>query len=313
MPPVLTIIVVNWNTAAQLRACLRSVARETVALPHRVIVVDNASRDGSPELVRREFPEVELIQAPANLGYAGGNNLALPLVESEYLALLNPDTVIEDRALERLVAVLDRRPAAGAVGPRLRHPTGRYAIENGGWQPTIGTIFNHYSGLSRLAPRRFRGLHLIADAPCRVGWLSGACLVVRRAAAVGAGPLLEDWFMYAEDVEWCDRLARRGWELWYEPSAPVLHLDRQATSQREASFSTLWAQGLHQHYVRRARPRLPQLLLFDALLIGGLLSRAALYWARLLRRPAEVQWRGEARSFVAAAGAIARLAWRATR
>lgn len=308
MAPTLTVIVVNWNTAAPLRDCLRSVARETARLPHRVIVVDNASADGSADLVRREFPDAELIVAPANLGFAGGNNLALPLVESEYLALLNPDTVIEDRALERLVACLDARPAAGAVGPRLRHPAGRYAIENGGWQPTIGTVVAHYSGLSRLAPRRIRGLHLIGGGPRRVGWLSGACLVARRAAARAAGPLLEEWFMYAEDVEWCDRLAARGWELWYEPAATVLHLDRQATGQRGAAFSTLWARGLRQHYARRSRPARARLLLFDAALAGGLLSRAALYGLRALRRPAEAHWRAEARSFARAAGEIARLA-----
>lgn len=305
--PALTVIIVNWNTAALLRDCLRSVARETPELPHRVIIVDNASTDDSVAMIRREFPEVELIFAPANLGYAGGNNLALPLVAGEYVALLNPDTVIEDRALEKLVAFLDAHPRAGAAGPCLRHPAGRYAIENGGWQPTIGTLFAHYSGLSRLAPRRVRGLHLIGQERRRVGWLSGACLVVRSAAARAAGPLLEEWFMYAEDVEWCDRLASRGWELWFEPAASVLHLDRQATGQREATFSTLWAQGLHRHYVRRSRPARPQLLLFDAILIGGLLSRAAIYGLRSLRRPAERQWRAEARSFARAAWEIARL------
>ncbi|MFN8516396.1 MAG: glycosyltransferase, partial [Chloroflexia bacterium] len=232
---------------------------------------------------------------------------ALPLVTSEYVALLNPDTVVEDRALERLVAFLDGHPAAGAVGPRLRHPAGRYAIENGGWQPTIGTVFAHYSGLSRLLPGRVRGLHVIGAERRRVGWLSGACLVVRGAAARAAGPLLEEWFMYAEDVEWCDRLAARGWELWFEPGASVLHLDRQATGQRGATFSTLWAQGLHRHYVRRARPGRLRVLLFDAILCGGLLSRAAVYGVRAIRRPGEAHWRAEARSFVRAAGEIARL------
>jgi GT2 family glycosyltransferase len=307
LPAALTVIVVNWNTAALLRECLRSVARETAGLPHRVIVVDNASTDGSAAMVRAEFPEVELIAAEANLGYAGGNNRALPLVGGEYVALLNPDTVVEDRALERLVAFLDAHPAAGAVGPRLRHPAGRYAIENGGWQPAIGTLFAHYSGLSRLLPGRVRGLHLIGRERRRVEWLSGACLVARSAAARAAGPLLEEWFMYAEDVEWCDRLAARGWELWFEPGASVLHLDRQATGQRGATFSTLWAQGLHRHYVRRSRPDRLRVLLFDAILSGGLLSRAAIYGARAMRRPAEAHWRAEARSFVRAAGEIARL------
>lgn len=309
-PPRLSIIIVNWNTGSLLRDCLRSVGRETPALPHEVIVVDNASTDGSADLLRREFPAVRLIASATNRGYAGGNNLALPEARGAYLALLNPDTILEDRALERLVAFLDRHPPAGAVGPALRHPAGRYAIRNGGWQPTIGTLLAHYAGLSRLWPARIRGLHLVTDWPQRVGWLSGACLVVRRAAALQAGPLYEDWFMYAEDVEWCDRLAALGWDLWYEPAARVIHLDRQSTAQREARFSTLWAQGLHHHYVRRSAAPRPRVILFDAILAAGLLSRALLYLMRAARSPrGRAAWRGEARSFARAAGEVIRLAW----
>ncbi len=309
--PTLSIIIVNWNTGALLCECLRSIARETPDLPHEIIVVDNASTDGSADLVRRESPAVRLIESGANRGYAGGNNLALPAVRGAFIALLNPDTRIEDRALERLVAFLRARPQAGAVGPRLLDPGRRYAVRNGGWQPTIGTVLAHYGGLSRLLPGRVRGLHTIADRRQRVGWLSGACLVVRRAVVAEVGPLHEEWFMYAEDVEWCDRIAGRGWQLWYEPAARVIHLDRRSTSQRERRFSTLWAHGLHHHYVRRSRAGWPRILLFDAILAAGLLSRAVLYLARATRAPRQGLWRAEARAFARGAREIVQLGWRA--
>ncbi len=313
MVPTLSIIIVNWNTGELLRDCLRSIARETAAVAHEIIVVDNASTDGSAELVRREFPAVRLIASGANRGYAAGNNLALPIARGDFLALLNPDTLIADRALERLVDFLIARPQAGAVGPQLLDPAGRYAIRNGGWQPTLGTILAHASGVSRLTSGRVRGLHTIADRRQRVGWLSGACLVVRRATAESVGPLHEDWFLYAEDVEWCDRIGRCSWELWYEPAACVVHLDRSSTRQRGGRFSTLWIQGLHHHYARRTRAGRPRLLLFDAILAAGLLSRTPFYLARAIaprRAGQRPEWRAEAESFARGAYEVVRLGWR---
>lgn len=200
------------ESAALLRECLRSVARETAGVPHRVI-----GRWITPRRTRAwrwcggSFPGSSCLWPRRIWGMRGGNNRALPLVTSEYVALLNPNQVRWNGALERLVAFLDAHPAAGAVGPRLRHPArGRYAIENGGWQPTIGTVFAHYSGLSRLLPGRVRGLHADRGGAAAGGVAVGG--VPGGAGCGGAGggaALIEEWFMYAEDVEWCDRLAAR--------------------------------------------------------------------------------------------------------
>lgn len=308
--PALSIIIVNWNTGRLLGDCLRAIARETPDLSHEVIVVDNASSDDSAALVRRDFPQVRLLESGGNRGYAGGNNLAFPLARGDFVALLNPDTLVEDRALERLVAFLRARPAVGAVGPRLLDPDGRYAIRNGGHQPTTLTLLAHYGGLSRLSGGRVRGLHTVTDRRQRVGWLSGACLVVRRAVVDSVGPLREDWFLYAEDVEWCDRIGAHGWQLWYEPAARVVHLDRRSTSQRGRSFSTRWAHGLHHHFVRRTGASRARVMAFDAVLAGGLLSRALLYLLRSTRPARREQWRDEARSFVRGAVEILRLGWK---
>jgi GT2 family glycosyltransferase len=306
-PIALTIVIVNWNTAALLGDCLATIARETTRLAHEIIVVDNASTDGSAGMMRDAFPYVRLLEAPSNVGYAAGNNLALSRARGRYVALLNPDTLVHERALERLVDALEAMPLAGAVGPALRHPQGRYAVRNGGWQPTIGTIAAHYSGLSRSGSRYLRGLHLMDDRRQRVGWLSGACLVVRREVVAAVGPLHEEWFLYAEDVEWCDRIARAGWELWYEPSATIIHLDRQSTGQRGATFSTLWARGLHEHYRRRTGAGAVRLFVFDCTLAAGIFSRALLYFARALSPRQRALWLTEAYSFARAAQMLLRL------
>lgn len=293
-PPRLSIAIVNWNSGAQLRDCLTTIQCATRST-YEVVVVDNASDDGSATGVDAEFPYVSVLANAENLGFAAGTNLALPRAQGEFIVLLNPDTLVTHAALDRLADFLTSHPRAGAAGPDLPHPNGRYHVRNGGWQPSIGSVFAHYSGLSRLAPG-LRGLHTTRPVAQRVGWLSGACLMVRRAAADSAGPLHEGWFMYAEDVEWCDRIGRH-WELWYLPAVKVAHLDRQSTRRRGRRFSTLWAIGLHRHYVRRARPGRAALLVFDAIVAAGLLSRACLYAARAALAWRREPWWPEARDF----------------
>lgn len=310
--PVLSVIIVNWNTGTLLHDCLASIADGTSSQTHEIIVVDNASTDGSVDLVRQFHPYVRLIEARENRGYAGGNNLALPLARGEFIVLLNPDTLVVDGALERLTRFLTDHPRAGAVGPQLIHPGRRYKIRNGGWQPSIATILAHYSGLSRLFPGRVRGLHTIANQQQPVGWLSGACLVARRAAIEAAGPLHEGWFLYAEDVEWCHRIRNAGWQLWFEPNARIIHFDRASTSQRERAYSTMWAHGLHHCYARNTGAPWLRLFLFDIALAAGLVSRALLYTLRFASSPrAGRHWHYEACSFIRAAREVLQLGWQA--
>lgn len=302
--PRLSIAIVNWNSGAHLRDCLSTIERET-RTPYEVLILDNASCDGSAKGIETGYSNVSVLWSSTNLGFATGVNLLLPRAQGDYVVLLNPDTLILHRALDRLADFMVAHPSAGAVGPTLRHPTGRYQVQNGGWQPTIWTVLAHYSGLTRLVPG-LHGLHTTRDTTQRVGWLSGACLMVRREAVTMAGPLHEDWFLYGEDVEWCDRIGR-DWELWYLSEAKVLHLDRQSTKRRGRAFSTLWAVGLHHHYVRRGRPNRLQLLAFDTCMAAGLLSRACLYAGRAVWSRRTDPWLPEAVDFVHGAWDLIRL------
>jgi N-acetylglucosaminyl-diphospho-decaprenol L-rhamnosyltransferase len=299
-----SIVVVSWNTRDLLRSCLQSIIATAPAGTYEIIVVDNASADGSPQMVREEFPAVRLIENSDNRGFAAANNQAFPLCSGAYVLLLNSDATLRPAALERLVAFLEGHPAAGVVGPKVVHPQQRMNVLSGGYLPSVRTVFNHFFLLFRLFPERpgCRGLHLLIgvhdDRPRRVEWIAGVCFLVRAAVIQQVGPLSDQWFMYAEDMEWSERIGRGGWELHHVPDAVVEHWGGASTKQN-ATVSTMWVASLRSYFILRAQPSRPHLLLFDAILIAGLASRILLYLKRsLLDRRQRAAWRGEARRFV---------------
>jgi len=225
-PADLAIVIVSYNTKALLRACLRALPAACAGLDWHATVVDNASTDGSPEMVAAEFPQVELVRSSENLGFARANNLALRRARARHLLLLNPDTEAEAGSLARLVEFLDDNPDAGACGPKLLNTDGSLQ-RNGARFPTLLREFLGVTGLRRLAMRRCEMALGYGredfDVLCEVDQLSGACLMVRAAAAEQVGLLDERFFMFYEEVEWCHRIKRAGWRIWYVPGARVVH------------------------------------------------------------------------------------------
>lgn len=225
----LSIIVVSYNTEALLRACLHSIPAACAGLTHETYVVDNVSSDGSAEMVRREFPGVHLTVAPSNLGFARANNLALALPEvqeSRYVLLLNPDTEAAPDSLAALVRFMDAHPDAGACGPKLLNTDGSIQ-RNGGKFPGVLRDFLSVTGLRKLAMRRYE----IAlgygredfDTLVEVDQVSGACLLARGEVLEKVGPLDERFFMFYEEIDWCWRIKRAGWAVYYVPEAVVTH------------------------------------------------------------------------------------------
>jgi len=303
--PNLSIIIVNWNTKDLLADCLDSIMENGHGLSLQIFVVDTDSPDGCAEMVRTRFPDVHLIENETNVGFAAANNQALPLCFAEYVMLLNSDTQIVGNALVVLVDFLNEHPRAGAIGPKIVHPLSRLRTLSCGYQPTLRTIFNHYFFLSRLFPesQTFRGYHLLIDIhddrPRPVEWLSGACLLVRRQVIEQVGPLREDWFMYVEDLEWCDRISAGGWELIHVPDAVVQHY-QGASTQRNKAVSTMWIQNLKEYFVMRSRATRLESSLFSLVLAMGLTFRAVLYWVRgLVQGQSDVAWRAEGNRFLA--------------
>jgi N-acetylglucosaminyl-diphospho-decaprenol L-rhamnosyltransferase len=226
----LTIVIVNWNGGELLRRCLESIQRHPPAVPFEVVLVDNASSDGSvahAESLGASFP-IAILRNEENLGFGRANNQAFAQSRAPLQFLLNPDAELREGAVDRLVATLNEHPEAGACAPRLVHA-------DGSLQPTVWPnpltplhIVLAGTGLWRLLPRKLRGTLLFADHWTydrlrAVPMVSGAAMLVRRRVIEEVGGFDERFAMYAEDNEWCLRMRRAGWQIVLDPRATVMH------------------------------------------------------------------------------------------
>ncbi len=263
----LGIVIVNYNVRDLLRDCLASVYGSRGDFGFEVCVVDNASSDGSAEMVAAEFPQVHLIHAE-NRGYAAGNNLGLrafgfqeqrgsrpwengksaaqspPVALPErptpsYVLLLNPDTVLPPSALADMLAFMEANPQAGVAGPRLVRQDGSLDKACRRSFPTPEVAFYRLSGLSKLFPRskrfgRYNVTFLPPDVSTEVDSVVGAFMLIRGQALAEVGLLDERYFMYAEDLDLCYRIKQRYWQVWYNAAVTVLHYKGQSSRQRSA-------------------------------------------------------------------------------
>jgi len=240
----LTVVIVSWNVRDLLRRCLRSISDRGGSKPGEVpipppqievIVVDNASSDGSAEMVRAEFPQVQLIANDENRGFTAANNQGLAVGQGRYLMLLNPDTELVGDALATMASYLDGHPRVGVLGPQLRYADGRPQSSRRRF-PTLtialfeSTVVEEWWPSNPVA-RRYRMADTPDDAIQPVDWLVGACLLVRREAYQQTGGLDEGFFMYSEEVDWCRRIKSAGWEIVYLPTATVVHYEGKSSEQ----------------------------------------------------------------------------------
>ena len=228
LSPQLAFIIVSFNTRDLLDACLASVYRHTTGLSFEVVVVDNASHDGSPSMVREKYPQAILVESGGNLGFGRANNLGFSRSHARYILLLNSDALLLEDTGAALVRFLEAHPRAGIVGPDVVLPDGIRQPKTRGMLPSARVMLNQNLLLCRIFPRSrfFAGLYVEADwgREARVGWVSGVCLAVRRQAYEQCGGFDPAIFMYAEDVDLCRRCAALGWETWRINAHPVRHL-----------------------------------------------------------------------------------------
>ncbi|MDH7488084.1 MAG: glycosyltransferase family 2 protein [Anaerolineae bacterium] len=243
----LSIIIVSYNSRELTRACLRSafdgLARS--GLRGEVWVVDNASSDGSADMVRAEFPQARLIANAENRGFAAANNQAIAQSDARHILLLNSDAEVRGDALGEMVRVLDARPRVGAVGARLVYPDGSFqhsAFRFPGFAQIFLDFFPLHPRLldSRLNGRYPRRLYAGTE-PFAVDHPLGAALMARGETVRQVGPLDDGFFMYCEEIDWCWRMRKVGWDVLCVPTAEVMHHGGGTTRKfREEMFVALW-------------------------------------------------------------------------
>lgn len=231
----LTIIIVNYNVKHYLIQCLTSVRRATKGIDCRVFVVDNHSRDDSVATIKERFPEITLISSLHNLGFAKANNVVLRQVESDYILLLNPDTILGESTLHQCLAFADKQEHVGAIGVKMLQSNGKPAKESRRGVPTPLTAFYKMCGLCARFPNsprfgRYYMSGLSWDEAAEIDIVSGAFCLLTREALQATGGLDEDYFMYGEDIDLSYRLLKKGFHNWYYPSS-ILHYKGESTEK----------------------------------------------------------------------------------
>jgi GT2 family glycosyltransferase len=259
---VLDVVIVSYRCRELLRRCLASLFQHGPAAGLRVVVVDNGSGDGTVELVRAEFPEVDLVAADRNLGFAAASNLGIRRGDAPYVLALNPDTQVTDGALDRLLELMDERPDVGIAGCRLVREDGSFDHAAKRSFPTPLGAVAHFAGRERSqyrAPGVERGA---------VDAVNGAFMLIRRAALDEVGLFDEGYWMYMEDLDLCFRFQQAGWTTWYEPSVTVVHVKHgSAGPRRSPRLELAFHYGMYRfcRKHRAGRPLVERLAVYAAI------------------------------------------------
>ncbi len=261
----LSVVIVTYNVAHLLGACLESVFAECSSIRAEVFVVDSGSSDGTPGVVRSQFPDVRLRASSRNIGFSAGNNLAIPECRGRYILLLNPDTIVHPGAFRNLIAYMDKHSAVGAVGPTLRLGDSQIQPECARNLPKLGNLLPWLLLLDKIEwMLRFRqstrattlhppgstlmdGFCLLfwtRDQTCSVESICGACMMLRREAVQQIGLLDEASPLYLDDIDYCRRMRKAGWSIHYVTDATVTHFREQSSSQLRRA-GDFYAMGCH--------------------------------------------------------------------
>ena len=248
----LSVSIVNTNNRTLLEQCLESIYRTTQKIRFEIFVVDNCSTDGSAEMVRTRFPDVQLIQNDHNLGYPASHNRALPRCTGRYVLVFNEDMIVQPDAFDRMVAFMDAHPDAGMLGGRLLNPDG--SLQPSCWPfPSLRSRFFRALYLDKLLPRSsLVGAYYLGswayDSVREVDVVAGCCVLVRREVLDQVGLMDERFFIYFEETDWCYRTKNHGWKIYFSPDAEMIHYGGQTTSRQSAKMATIYSQSLLKYF-----------------------------------------------------------------
>jgi len=255
----LSIVIVNWNTRELLQSCLTLIRAKTQGIIYEILVVDNASTDGSAAMVLESFPDVVLMQNEENLGFARANNQAIRRSRGRYILLLNPDTIVLDNALGQMVAFADAEPQIGALGCKILTADGSVDFRCARRFPSLLTELLSRTRLSKRFPHHpLFGRFLMGDwdhnSSREVECLVGSCMMVRREVIEQVGLLDEDFFMYGEDMEWCYRIKKAEWRIFYYSEPQIIHIGSQSTEQNRAEMGIEYLRSMTLFFRKRYGP-----------------------------------------------------------
>jgi GT2 family glycosyltransferase len=254
----LAIVIVSHNTRSDLENCLRSLHQNPPRLTHEIIVIDNASSDGSVDAVRSRWPGVRVVALDKNVGFASANNIGIRQSASELVLLLNSDTLVAANAIDRLVAAMRELPRAAVVGPRIVDAEGRPELSFGRMMSPLAEARQKL--LVRLASSA--RINRMTSHIREVDWVSGACLLVRRRDAEAAGLLDERYFMYCEDVDFCAAIRRNGGKVYFTPASEIVHLRGRSRRSNPRGTAERYRQSQLAFYRKHHPKWVPLLTLY---------------------------------------------------
>lgn len=257
----LSIIIVNYNVQELLKRCLESIFEYERDSRFEVIVVDNNSTDGSEEMLRKNFPQVRLIENPRNLGFSRGCNQGIRESRGKYVMLLNPDTELTPGGLKSMIDFMDSRPEIGVCGPRMTDPAGNRQFSCRSFPSYLTAISSHQSLLNRLFPhnplsRRYLLKGQDWSQEREVDWVSGSSLLTRREVLDRIGLLDEKFFMYVEDVDFCYRARKAGFLVYYFPQVEIIHHIGKSTKKRILEMKVEHHRSMYYFFRKHHRPNL---------------------------------------------------------
>jgi N-acetylglucosaminyl-diphospho-decaprenol L-rhamnosyltransferase len=290
--PSLDIVIVSYQCRDHLRDCLTSLRKHAqLRTPPRIFVVDNGSTDGTIEMIRRDFPEIELHAAEENLGFSKANNLAIRRGHGRYVLALNPDTRIIDSGLEALIELMEEQPAIGICGCRLELEDGSFDHAAKRAFPTPLGALAHFSGVGRRqkVPNRLAQYRAPEVESGPVEAVNGAFMLMRRSALDEVGLFDEGYWLYMEDLDLCYRFKEAGWVTWYEPTVTVLHVKAGTSGKnRRPRQNYAFHYGMFRFYRKHYAPKRNRLAsgaiyLGLAVKLAGSMARSAINRRLMLR------------------------------
>ena len=255
-----SIVIVNWKTPELLAGCLDSIFNDPVSDQFEIFVVDNASGDHSVEMLEKHYPAVKLIANKENIGFGRACNQVIPMATAPYVLLLNPDTLVVDRAISKLVDFMDSQPDCASAGPMVLNPDGSLQLACRRAFPSPAAAFYRLTYLSKLFPNnpRFAKYNMTFADPREqldVDALSGSCMMVRKSFIDKVGLLDEDIFMFGEDIDWCWRFKQAGGRVVYFPDAVVYHYHGASSRLRRVGATINLHKGMEVFYRKHLAPQ----------------------------------------------------------